>query len=414
MPKVSILMPTRNRAHLLKVALGSALRQTWQDLEILVSDNYCGNEDTRKVYESFQDARLRYVRTDRLLAMPDSWEFALSNAKGEYVTVLSDDSYFLSYAIERAMAAVEEYKTDLAVWNTCTYYAPDWLQPYLRNHLTIDKPPYNTLFLSSQDVLRELFDLNLRSATHMPRFLNSICHQSLVERVLQRHGRMFIPPCPDYSAAASLLLNTDNYAYVGWPLGINGATARSIGFTLEFNTGEAFTEYLSEFEETASFQRMIDLQLATISASVAQTLEGVRKSCSPECIPYQVNLRNMLFQSIEAVAAQERNGVDVAEAWRVLDEYIAAQPEDIKRAAMKVKIRAVVRARLQGPIARTIHSLPGWERLARFRGGYVFPGARYHFQNMEQCGQIAPKLIGRVAGVAGGESKVQASNAAHA
>ena len=82
MPRVSVVMPTRNRAHLLKVALQSALRQTWQDLEILVSDNYCGNEETRKVYESFQDPRLRYVRTDRLLAMPDSWEFASPTQKG--------------------------------------------------------------------------------------------------------------------------------------------------------------------------------------------------------------------------------------------------------------------------------------------------------------------------------------------
>src|SRR5208282_2923424 len=141
MPKVSIVIPTRNRAHLLKVALASALRQTWQDLEILVSDNYCGNEETRHVYESFQDPRLRYVRTDRPLAMPDSWEFALSYATGEYVTFLTDDSYFLSYAVERAIAALNEYKVDLAAWNSCTYYSPDWLQPYLRNHLALAKPP---------------------------------------------------------------------------------------------------------------------------------------------------------------------------------------------------------------------------------------------------------------------------------
>jgi glycosyltransferase involved in cell wall biosynthesis len=84
LPGVSIVITKRNRAHLLKVALYSALRQTWQDLEILVSDSYSGIEGTRKVLRSFQDLRLRYARTHRLLAMPDSWEFALSHAKGEY------------------------------------------------------------------------------------------------------------------------------------------------------------------------------------------------------------------------------------------------------------------------------------------------------------------------------------------
>jgi hypothetical protein len=397
MPKVSIVIPTRNRAHLLKVALASALCQTWQDLEILVSDNYCGNEETRHVYESFQDPRLRYVRTDRPLAMPDSWEFALSHATGEYVTFLTDDSYFISYAVERAMAALNEYKVDLAAWNSCTYYSPDWLQPYLRNHLALAKPPYHTRLLSSRDVLRELFDLHLDLAVHMPRFLNSICHQRLIPRVRQVHGRMFIPPCPDYSAAASLLLNTEQYVFVGWPLGIDGATPRSIGFTLGFNSGRAFQEFLAEFEETESFRRAIDLDLATVSVSVAQTLEGVRKSCGAGTIPYEVNRRNMLLQSIESVATHERNGADVADAWRILEAYIATQPEDIKRAAFMQKRNFKVRSMLQSALARMIHCLPGWEYLTRLRGGYVFDGSRQHFRNMEECGQIAPQLIAWVA-----------------
>jgi len=405
MPTVSIVIPTRNRADLLKIAVQSALRQTYQDLDILVSDNYCGNEETRKVYESFRDPRLRYVRTDRLLAMPDSWEFALTHAKGEYVTFLSDDSYFLSYAIERGMAALREYKLDLAAWNNCTYYSPDWFEPHLRNHLFVAGPPYHTVVFSSQDVLRELFDLQLDRATHMPRFLNSICHQRLASRVRQRQGRMFIPPCPDYSAAAGLLLNTDKYVFVGWPLGINGDTPRSIGVSLEFNHGEAFKEFLKEFEETASFQQLIDLELATDSVSVAQTLEGVRRSCSPECIPYQVNQWNMLCQSIKSVAVHERNGADVAEAWRILDRYIASQPEDVKRAAVVLKRRSRLRFMLRSPVARIIHSLPVWEHVLRLRGQHVFRGARYNFQDMEQCGQVAPQLIARVAKAKDDEAK---------
>jgi hypothetical protein len=398
MPRVSIVIPTRNRAHLLKVALGSALRQTWQDLEILVSDNYCGNEETRKVYDSFQDPRLRYVRTEGLLAMPESWEFALSHATGEYVTILSDDSYFLSYAIERAMAAVEEYKADLAVWNSCTYYSPDWYQPYLRNHLTVANLPYNSRLLSSCDVLKELFDLNLPAAVHMPRFLNSICHRRLISKVCEVQGRMFIPPCPDYSAAASFLLNTEQFVFIGWPLGIDGATSRSIGFTLQFNIGKAFKEFLEEFDAEASFRQSIDLQLATISVCIAQTLEEVRRSCGLASVPYHVNRLNVLLQSIDSVAAHERNGADVAEAWRILDAYIAKQPEEVKRAAIRQKKNARMHSMIRHAVGRIIHSLPAWEYLARLRGGHLFDGARQHFRNMEECGQIAPQLIASIAG----------------
>jgi hypothetical protein len=202
-----------------------------------------------------------------------------------------------------------------------------------------------------------------------------------------------------------LLLNTDKYVFVGWPLGINGDTPRSIGVSLEFNNGEAFKEFLKEFEETASFRQLIDLELATDSVSVAQTLEGVKRSCSPECIPYQVNRWNMLCQSIKSVAVHERNGADVTEAWRILDTYIAGQPEDVKRAAVIQKKRFRFKFMLRSPVARIIHCLPGWEYVFRLRGQNVFHGARYNFQNMEQCGQVAPQLIARVAKAKDDEAK---------
>jgi hypothetical protein len=323
--------------------------------------------------------------------MHDSWEFALSHACGEYVTVLSDDSYLLPYGVERAMAAIEKFQVDLAAWNSCTYYSPDWPQRYLGNHLDVARPPYRTSVLSSQDVLLQLFDLDPDSFIHMPRFLNSICHRRLVAKVLQMQGRMFIPPCPDYSAAASLLLNTERYVYIGWPLGIDGATPQSIGFALHFNKGEAFNEFLAEFDEAESFRQAIDLQLATTSVCIAQTLEEVIRGCGLESIPYKVNRQNMLLQSIDGVVRHERNGADVSEAWRILDAYIARQPEDIKLAATRHKGNARTHSRLRHAVGRIVHSLPGWEYVARLRGGYVFHGARQHFGNMEECGRIAPQ-----------------------
>jgi hypothetical protein len=196
-------------------------------------------------------------------------------------------------------------------------------------------------------------------------------------------------------------VNTDKYVFVGWPLGIDGATPFSIGFTVGYGCGAAFEEFISEFDDTESFRRSIELKLGTVSVIIAQTLEGVRKSCCPECIPYQVNRRNMLFQSIRSVAVQERNGVDVAEAWRILDTYVASQPEDIKRAAVTLKRRSKVDSMLRSAVARVIHRFPGWEYLAHLRGGHIFHGRRHHFQNMEQCGQVAPQLIARVAGLGG-------------
>jgi glycosyltransferase involved in cell wall biosynthesis len=42
MPKVSVIIPTYNRARLLRTAIGSACNQTFEDLEIIVSDDKSG------------------------------------------------------------------------------------------------------------------------------------------------------------------------------------------------------------------------------------------------------------------------------------------------------------------------------------------------------------------------------------
>lgn len=399
MPRVSIVIPTRNRAHLLKMALPSALHQTFQDLEILVSDNYCGNEETRKVYESFQDSRLRYVRTDRLLAMPDSWEFALSHAKGEYVTFLTDDSYLLCYAVEKALAALDEFKRELVAWDTCSYASPDWVFPMPRNVLHVRKPRAKPHLLSSRDVLQQLYERQL--SDHAPKFLNSLCHQQLIARVLRIQGRMFLPPAPDYTAAVSLLVNTDKYVFVGWPLMIGGVTPQSIGAAGLFNDGEAVKEFFKEFEETESFRRLVDLDLTTAGVCVAQSIENVRRAFYSEQIPFQLNKRNMLCQSIETVAKYETNGADTRAAWRIIDEYIARQDEDIKRAAAKQKRRSKLHSKLLTPLWRMTRRMPGAqysERLmGRLKGEHVFHGTRYGFQNLQQCGEMAPQLIASIA-----------------
>jgi len=399
MPRVSIVMPTRNRAQLLKVALQSALRQTYHDIEIVVSDNYCGNEETKKVYESFQDSRLRYVRTDRLLAMPDSWEFALSHAKGDYVTFLTDDSYLLSYAVEKALATVDEFKTELVAWDICSYVSPEWAFPMPSNVLSFRKPQTKRQVFCSRDVLQQLYEHQF--SDYAPKFLNSLCHQQLIARVLGIQKRMFLPPAPDYTGAVSLLVNTDKYVFLHWPLMIAGTTPRSIGAAALFNDGDAFKEFMNEFDETESFRQPIGLDLRTAVVCGAQSIENVKRAFYSEQIPFVLNRLNMLCESIETVARYERNGADTRALWRIIDDYIAGQDENFKRAAAVRKRRSKLHSKLLTPVWRIFRRMPGGQYLerltSRLRGEYLFHGTRYGFQNLEQCGELAPQLIASLA-----------------
>jgi len=56
--KVSVIIPTRNRAQLLKRAIQSILGQTYQDFEIIIVDDG-STDNTDEVAAGFRDERLR-------------------------------------------------------------------------------------------------------------------------------------------------------------------------------------------------------------------------------------------------------------------------------------------------------------------------------------------------------------------
>ncbi len=59
--KVSVIIPTYNRAHMITKAIDSVLAQTFQDLEIIVVDNY-SVDNTESVVKSYKDKRIRYFK----------------------------------------------------------------------------------------------------------------------------------------------------------------------------------------------------------------------------------------------------------------------------------------------------------------------------------------------------------------
>ena len=65
MPKISILIPTYNRAAFLRNALDSIVAQNARDIECVISDN-ASSDDTAEIVKSFQKnhAYIKYFRND--------------------------------------------------------------------------------------------------------------------------------------------------------------------------------------------------------------------------------------------------------------------------------------------------------------------------------------------------------------
>ena len=61
MAKVSVCIPTYNRANLLPYAVNSVLNQTYSDFELIITDD--GSKDnTAEVVNKWNDSRIRYIQ----------------------------------------------------------------------------------------------------------------------------------------------------------------------------------------------------------------------------------------------------------------------------------------------------------------------------------------------------------------
>ena len=100
-PFFSIIIPTRNRYETLQYAIRTVLSQEFDSFELIISDNSdpANLHEVKLIREYLDDERVRYCRPASVLSMSDNWEFAVSNANGEFIIVFGDDDGLVSGAL---------------------------------------------------------------------------------------------------------------------------------------------------------------------------------------------------------------------------------------------------------------------------------------------------------------------------
>jgi glycosyltransferase involved in cell wall biosynthesis len=107
-PKVTVCLPTYNRAAYLGACLDSLLSQTFQDFEVIVSDN-CSPDATQEVVARRPDSRVRYIRNERNVGAFPNMNRCLAMARGDYVCVAHDDDLYEPRFLERQAAMLDRH-----------------------------------------------------------------------------------------------------------------------------------------------------------------------------------------------------------------------------------------------------------------------------------------------------------------
>src|SRR4051812_14835388 len=92
--QISVVIPTFNRAELLRKAVASVLAQHGDHFEVVISDN-CSTDHTPDVVAEFAgDPRVVISRNASNLGMVGNWRRGIYElARGEWFILMSDDDY---------------------------------------------------------------------------------------------------------------------------------------------------------------------------------------------------------------------------------------------------------------------------------------------------------------------------------
>jgi glycosyltransferase involved in cell wall biosynthesis len=232
-PKFTIIVPTVNRPETLLHTLRTLVDQPGDDYEILVSDDQ-GPAENLAVVEQFKSCnKIRYLRTEQRLGMRGNYEFSVSHATGDYVTILGDDDGFVPNGMNvvRGILRQVDSEPEVLFWWPHMYWWPTALVPVKRNMLYINSNPKNAAFVNPRDFVEELFnnDRNYWKFERLPSIYNGFVHRNLLDRLYQRTGKFFSDEIPDvYSGIANGVL-AQSGILIERAISVRGISGKSFG-----------------------------------------------------------------------------------------------------------------------------------------------------------------------------------------
>lgn len=144
-PLVSVGIPTYNRPEGLRSILTDICNQTYQNLEIIVSDNCSDKVEVQKIIREFiaKDNRIKSFRQDFNIGPAANFQFVFSTAKGEYFMWAADDDRFHSDFIRVCLQEFSANKDSIFASSACQIVNNKEKINYV---LKAPKPPFTKKF----------------------------------------------------------------------------------------------------------------------------------------------------------------------------------------------------------------------------------------------------------------------------
>jgi glycosyltransferase involved in cell wall biosynthesis len=338
-PLFSIVIPTYNRCDLVVHAVQSVLRQTFEDFEIVVCDNF-STDGTSKVFQGMTDRRVQYVKTPRHLVIADNWEFARSKARGRLICMLGDDDALVATALERFAADFETHKADFMFCGTAEYRDRSFPGP-MRNTLHLPSFGNGSEIIPRDRFLSGFFACRLEFDMHPSAFFFG---KSLAESIAARCGRFFQTNGVEYCAWPLAAAFASCIVRIDAPLSICGRTGKSWGSNLILaNPGrKRIKQFIDDVEKQHHFAPLTNFTMCNLRAEGILTAQNLFPK---EFAEYTFDEQRYLKHTMVELQGRQALGVDVSVQMEELMRYLTKYP-DLKETLMQGQ-REIATAREQ-------------------------------------------------------------------
>ncbi|MEO8087100.1 MAG: glycosyltransferase family 2 protein [Bacteroidota bacterium] len=255
MNKFTVIVPTRERADTLFHTLRTCVAQDYENFTILVSDN-CSTDNTEEVVRSFNDKRIRYIKTPGRLSMSANWDFALDHVTDGYVNYIGDDDGIIYNSLTLINQMLAEYPVDaITSKDMAIYFWPDYVEDEIKGNLMISLRPTFKL-MDTQAYFKKSFDAC--NCVHLPQLYHGYVNVEKLRQLKGNSRTFFNGSSPDIYSGVVLGHALKNHIFSDYPLTIHGLSHHSIGSSNAFshikkNPSEKFWS-----ENTISFHEKLE------------------------------------------------------------------------------------------------------------------------------------------------------------
>lgn len=245
-PLISVIIPTRERSETLFFTIQTALDQTSNSYEIIVSDNF-SQDNTKEIVCGFNDSRLRYINTGKRVSMSDNFEFALEHAKGKYIIFIGDDDAIMPRAIDELQSFILKNPCKVYRWSLHGYVWPIDENNAIAYHFASPTAPYE---ISLYKIARFVITHGGRGVQGIPNGYHSAIAKDIFDKIRNKTGRVFHTTQPDIFISMAVPVFVNKAIDVGFIVTVNGKSAKSNGGSSIAKEGvRCFERFVKEFHD---------------------------------------------------------------------------------------------------------------------------------------------------------------------